>query len=699
MGWIFGKKKKAEPEEPQPAGPPQPQILFSGDGIPTQPNVFNRAPGEGMAKPLTAENFDGQSAVEELESGYVSAPTLMDPALGGQVLHRAPPTPGAPPPPPGSAAPWAEAQVGQPPSAVNLSPGMLVGQAPPKKKPVPKTIVMDLPPKVKKKPVPKTVVMDAASAGIATAAAGKKRPVAKTIVMTPDAVPMPPPIAKKKPVPKTIVMDPSSAAAPPPPPLKKKPVPKTQLFDPSSAGAPPPPPPPAQKRPVPKTQLFDPSAAGAPPPAPPPVKKKPVPKTMLFDAGAAAAPPPPPPPPAKKPVPKTQLFDPSAAMAPPPPPPPPAKKPVPKTVLFDAGAPPSSTPPPPAPPVKKKPVPKTQLFDPSAAMAPPPAARVPVPKTPLFDAAAATPPPPGLPPARPAPPPPAPPPPAPSLPKRVEFDTGQLSQADQKTQAARPVAPITGRVGPVTARAPAARPPAALPSAAPSAADARQKTMRLSAEDRERPSARVPAPLSDKQKQLAASLLSAGVVTQEFLSAQLKKAGRQAGALGKALLQSGYVKEDDILAILVRQHKIPSIKIAKTKIPLDTVATLPEEVARKHKAIVLERLDDLLVVVTTQLFNGDAIAALRKETGCKIAMIACKDAPAFEAALDDFYGRLRKSSQLTKPAPADGTATPALRAVAVRERVRPAKTCVPDLGAQYDSLFASAGPVRAAARF
>lgn len=213
--------------------------------------------------------------------------------------------------------------------------------------------------------------------------------------------------------------------------------------------------------------------------------------------------------------------------------------------------------------------------------------------------------------------------------------------------------------------------------------------------------------LSDKQKQLAGSLLAAGVVTHEFLGEELKKAGRQAGALGKALLQSGYIKEQELFALLVQSHKIPSIKISKTKIPLDTVATLPESVARKHKAIVLEKLDDLLVVVTTQIFHPEAIAALRKETGCKIAMIACKDAGAFETALDDFYGRIRASEAASQKSAesSDGQDSPAgIRSAAVaaeslQEAVRPTPTAVPDLQAHYDAVFTGAGPVLAATAF
>ncbi len=245
-------------------------------------------------------------------------------------------------------------------------------------------------------------------------------------------------------------------------------------------------------------------------------------------------------------------------------------------------------------------------------------------------------------------------------------------------------------------------------------ADGRQKTMRLKAEEAERhSSSRLPPmnSLSDKQKQLAGSLLSAGVVTQEFLAQELKKAGRQAGALGKALLQSGYIKERELFALLVQHHKIPSIKISKTKIPLDTVATLPESVARKHKAIVLEKLEDLLVVVTTQIFHPESIAALRKETGCKIAMIACKDAGAFETALDDFYGRIRASEAASRQSsagsgslasagsPGSGGRGKALVAEKVDGAVRPATAAVPDLLARYEAVFAGAGPVLAAPKF
>ncbi|MCK5001554.1 MAG: Flp pilus assembly complex ATPase component TadA [Gammaproteobacteria bacterium] len=106
-------------------------------------------------------------------------------------------------------------------------------------------------------------------------------------------------------------------------------------------------------------------------------------------------------------------------------------------------------------------------------------------------------------------------------------------------------------------------------------------------------------------------LIEKGAITQTQLDAALAEQRKSGQKLGRALIDLGFIKEEDIRNILSSQLDIPFIDLAHFKFNPQLVRQLPEMLARRYRAIVLSKENDQLVVGMTDptdIFAYDAIA-------------------------------------------------------------------------------------------
>jgi len=161
-------------------------------------------------------------------------------------------------------------------------------------------------------------------------------------------------------------------------------------------------------------------------------------------------------------------------------------------------------------------------------------------------------------------------------------------------------------------------------------------------------------PLNENQQKLGRSLLAAGALTTQDLKRNIERSGKQGAALAKALLASGFVSEEELLPALVAKHRVPRINLKTTKIPLETIDLLKEDTARRLRALPLDEIGEILVVVTPDLFNAEALAELRKLTGRPLGLVQCAE-EGFDDAVQGYYKRLAESKPVGAAAPASAT--------------------------------------------
>jgi MSHA biogenesis protein MshE len=142
------------------------------------------------------------------------------------------------------------------------------------------------------------------------------------------------------------------------------------------------------------------------------------------------------------------------------------------------------------------------------------------------------------------------------------------------------------------------------------------------------------------------------IISQEqldFALAQQKRTGRK---LGRVLVDSGLVTEDQISEALAKQFNIPFINLKYYNINAESIRLLPENQARRFRAIALEIRDGRLLVGMvdpTDLFAFDEITRLLKRD---IDVAVVNEGQLMES-IDRGYRRTEEISGLANQLSAD----------------------------------------------
>jgi len=98
-------------------------------------------------------------------------------------------------------------------------------------------------------------------------------------------------------------------------------------------------------------------------------------------------------------------------------------------------------------------------------------------------------------------------------------------------------------------------------------------------------------------KRLGEMLVEENLITPEQLENALEAQRKQGGKLSDILVNSGYVRAEDLAAVLSIQLNVPLIDLKRHGIQPNALRLIPEEMARKHTLIPLDIVDDALLVV------------------------------------------------------------------------------------------------------
>src|SRR6266850_130815 len=96
-------------------------------------------------------------------------------------------------------------------------------------------------------------------------------------------------------------------------------------------------------------------------------------------------------------------------------------------------------------------------------------------------------------------------------------------------------------------------------------------------------------------------LLKEKLITPEQLQQALGQQKSNGGKLGYNLVKMGFVKDEQITALLSKQYGVPAINLASFKIDLTIVKLVPTETARKYQIVPLSRSGSTLEMASRGL--------------------------------------------------------------------------------------------------
>ena len=121
-----------------------------------------------------------------------------------------------------------------------------------------------------------------------------------------------------------------------------------------------------------------------------------------------------------------------------------------------------------------------------------------------------------------------------------------------------------------------------------------------------------------QRKDLVEAVVEAGLISGDKLEAARKLQGSTGKRLGQVLSEQGWVTAEDLARTLSLQLNIPLIDLKRHKVQRQALELVPTELARKHKIVPLDVIDDALLVVTADPEDIQALTEVANHTGMKI---------------------------------------------------------------------------------
>src|SRR5689334_11283429 len=133
-------------------------------------------------------------------------------------------------------------------------------------------------------------------------------------------------------------------------------------------------------------------------------------------------------------------------------------------------------------------------------------------------------------------------------------------------------------------------------------------------------------------------LLKEKRITPEQLQEALNYQRQNGGKLGYNLIKLGYVKDEEITALLSKQYGVPSIALTQFEIDPVVLKLVPAETALKYQIVPLSRAGATLTIAMTDPTNVFAMDDLKFMTGYNVEPVVASETAVVDA-IQKYYGK------------------------------------------------------------
>src|SRR5438477_1362126 len=132
-------------------------------------------------------------------------------------------------------------------------------------------------------------------------------------------------------------------------------------------------------------------------------------------------------------------------------------------------------------------------------------------------------------------------------------------------------------------------------------------------------------------------LLKEKRITAEQLQQALNHQKAGGGKLGYNLVKMGFVKDEEITALLSKQYGGPSINLSQFEIDPGVVKLIPPDTAHKYQIVPLSRSGATLTIAMTDPTNVFAMDDIKFMTGYNVEPVVASETAVVEA-IQKYYG-------------------------------------------------------------
>ena len=132
-------------------------------------------------------------------------------------------------------------------------------------------------------------------------------------------------------------------------------------------------------------------------------------------------------------------------------------------------------------------------------------------------------------------------------------------------------------------------------------------------------------------------LLKEKRISAEQLQEALNYQRTNGGKLGANLVKLGYVKDEEITALLSKQYGVPSIALSQFEIDPAVIKLVPAETARKYQIVPLSRAGATLTIAMTDPTNVFAMDDVKFMTGYNVEPVVASETAVLDS-IEKYYG-------------------------------------------------------------
>ena len=126
-------------------------------------------------------------------------------------------------------------------------------------------------------------------------------------------------------------------------------------------------------------------------------------------------------------------------------------------------------------------------------------------------------------------------------------------------------------------------------------------------------------------------LLNEKRITPQQLEDALGAHRQHGGKLGAHLVRLGYIRDEEITAVISKQYGVPSIGLSQFEIDASVIRLVPVETAQKYEIVPVSRVGATLTIAMTDPTNVFAMDDIKFMTGYNVEPVVASETAVIEA--------------------------------------------------------------------
>ncbi len=144
--------------------------------------------------------------------------------------------------------------------------------------------------------------------------------------------------------------------------------------------------------------------------------------------------------------------------------------------------------------------------------------------------------------------------------------------------------------------------------------------------------------MATKNKKLGELLVDIGAINEDQLQEALRVAKLKGDVLGETLLDLGFIDEKTLCKGLEYIYHLPYVDLTNVSIDNETIAMVPENIAKKSFLIPIKKEGNILSIVMFDPLNFYAIDDVKNSTNMHVSVAGIASRRSILSAIDRYYG-------------------------------------------------------------